>query len=247
LTCSLNLPALGFTTAGTYTAAITASDGFFSTNQTIAITVGNVNRVPVIAPIAHQFLAPGQTVNLPLSATDPDPEDTNITFSVTNVVPAPTGISLTPSGSNTSGKLQIVVAANAPAQILTVTVTANDNDAVTPQASGSGPLTASTQFTVAIGTLVIDDVSGLTLLFDQAGNYELINCRKSSAPIVTGVGTVSTNGCKVSLVGGVGKGATQSVNATINTCTHVASATVVSGSQTFTLQDTNTTNDTICH
>jgi NAD(P)-dependent dehydrogenase (short-subunit alcohol dehydrogenase family) len=248
LTCSLNLPALSFTTAGFYSASITASDGSFSTNQTINITVGNVNRPPVIAAIVGtKFVGPGKTINVPLSATDPDPEDTNITFSVTNVTPAPVGVTLTPSGTNTSGNLQITVAANAPPQVLTITVTANDNDNVTPQAAGSGPLTASTQFTLSASSfLIVDDTTGMTLVFDAAGNYEVINCRKSKAPLIGGVGGVSVNGCKMFFAAGTGKGATQSVSATINTCTKVGSATIVFGGQTFSLRDANVGDDTIC-
>jgi hypothetical protein len=105
-------------------------------------------------------------------------------------------VSFTPSGANTSGNLQIVAAANAPLQSLTVTVTANDNDVVTPQAAGSGPLTASRQFIVgAYQFLIIDDVTGQILAFDAAGNYVFIDCRKSAVPLITGVGTVTTKFC----------------------------------------------------
>jgi hypothetical protein len=248
LTCSLNLPALSFTTAGTYTASLSGFDGSLTTTQSITITVGNVNRPPVLTTISNQAIAAGQTINVPLSATDPDPEDTNITFSVSNVSPAPAGLTFTPSGKNTAGNLQIVAAANVPPQILTVTVQANDNDAKTPQAPGSGPLTATTQFLLAVNAyMIVDDTSGLTLLFDQAGNYYVINCRKSPAPLFSGAGTIAINGCKVTLLAGTGKGATQSVNATVNTCTKVASATVNYAGQTFTLNDANVTNDTLCH
>jgi uncharacterized repeat protein (TIGR01451 family) len=244
--CTLSLPALSFTSAGFYTAGVSASDGGATTNQTINITVGNVNRSPVLAAILNQKLVAGQTINVPLSATDPDPEDTNITFSVTNVTPSPVGVTLTPSGANTSGNLQIVVAANAQLQTLTVTVTANDNDAVTPQAAGSGPLTGSRQFTISVFSfLIIDDATGMILAFDVAGNYKLIDCRKGGVTLATGVGTVTTNSCKMNLLAGVGKFSTQSVNAVLNTCTKVASATVVVGGKTYTLNDANVANDVI--
>ncbi|HZS45535.1 MAG TPA: Ig-like domain-containing protein [Blastocatellia bacterium] len=150
ITCTLNFPTLGFTSAGNFTAAISATDGTDTTNQTINITVGNVNRPPSLAAITNRNLAQGATLDIPLSATDPDPEDTNITFSVTNVVPPLSNVTITPSGSNTAGNLHIVAAANAAPAVYTVTVTANDNDAVTPQANGSGPLTSSQQFTLTI-------------------------------------------------------------------------------------------------
>jgi hypothetical protein len=150
LTCTLSLPALGFSTAGFYTAGISVTDGTAATNQTINISGGNVNRAPVLAAIGNQVAKPGQTINVPLSATDPDAEDNNITFSVTDVTPALNGVTLTPTGSNTNGNLQIAVTANASPQTAIVTVTANDNDAKTPQSAGSGPLTDSKTFTVTI-------------------------------------------------------------------------------------------------
>ena len=147
--CTLSLRPFGFASSGNFTASISATDGIATTVQPIAITVGNVNQPPTLAAIPNQLVPQGTTVNVPLSATDTDVADNNITFSVTNVTPALNGVTLTPSGANTAGNLAIVVAANAGA-VYTVTVTANDNDAVTPQAPGSGPLANSKQFTLTI-------------------------------------------------------------------------------------------------
>jgi len=246
--CSLNLPLLSFTTAGSYNASVTVTDGINPpVVQPISITVQNVNRAPVLTAIPNQIASDGQTLNVPLASTDPDPEDTNRTFSVTNVVPAAVGVTFTPSGTN-NGNLQIVVAGNAPTQTLTVTVTVNDNDAVAPQAAGSGPLTASQQFTLDVNPfMVVDDITGETLEFDQAGHYSVINCRKSTNPILTGTGTVTTNGCKMMFGAGAGKGATTSISATVNTCTGVGTATIVNGGTTTILNDANVKNDALCH
>src|SRR5882724_5205335 len=105
--CTLSLPALGFQSSGFFTAAVSATDGAVTTNQTINITVGNVNRPPTLVAIQNQIVGQGTTTNVPLSASDQDAEDNNITFSVTNVTPALNGVTLVPTGANAAGNLAI--------------------------------------------------------------------------------------------------------------------------------------------
>jgi hypothetical protein len=115
-------------------------------------------------------------------------------------------------------------------------------------ATDGGNNMASCSFKVdVLNYIIVDDITGETLVFDSAGNYLFFNCRKSTTPIFTGVGTVSTNSCKVTLSGGVGKGATQSVNATVNTCTKVGTATISGSGQVYALNDANVSNDVLCH
>jgi hypothetical protein len=69
----------GFDEAGTYPVTITVSDGTDDDSETFDIVVGDVNRAPVLATIGNQSVDEGATLNVPLSASDPDSGDT-LTF-----------------------------------------------------------------------------------------------------------------------------------------------------------------------
>lgn len=75
------------------------------------------------------------------------------------------------------------------------------------------------------------------------GAFEFRQC--STNTVITGTGTITTNGCTVTLQQNTG---TQFVNATFNTCTHTGSATVtqkvVKGFKTYNINDPDTTNNT---
>ncbi|MBI4598265.1 MAG: putative Ig domain-containing protein [Candidatus Omnitrophica bacterium] len=62
-----------YTQAGRYTVTCTATDPEgLTASQTSTITVTNVNRPPVLAPIGNKTVELRQTVNVTISATDPD-------------------------------------------------------------------------------------------------------------------------------------------------------------------------------
>jgi uncharacterized protein (TIGR02145 family) len=61
-----------FTQAGVYNVTFIASDGFLADSEVVAITVNNVNRVPVLAAIGAQVVSEGANLNFIASATDPD-------------------------------------------------------------------------------------------------------------------------------------------------------------------------------
>ncbi len=61
-----------FTQAGVYNLTFITSDGGLADSEIVAITVNNVNLAPVLAAIGPQSVDEGQTLNLPVSATDPD-------------------------------------------------------------------------------------------------------------------------------------------------------------------------------
>jgi hypothetical protein len=58
--------------AGEYTAKVTVSDGLSSVSQDIKITVLNVNRPPVLSPIANLSAMEGSYFSYNVSASDPD-------------------------------------------------------------------------------------------------------------------------------------------------------------------------------
>ena len=71
------------TQSGEYSVTFTASDGSFSDEETIIITVVNVNREPVLSQIDNQSLNEGESLTIPITSTDPDGD--NITLSTTTL------------------------------------------------------------------------------------------------------------------------------------------------------------------
>jgi hypothetical protein len=75
------------------------------------------------------------------------------------------------------------------------------------------------------------------------GAFEFRQC--STNTVITGTGTVTANGCTVTLQQNTG---TQFVNATVNTCTHSGTASVQQKMdrtfRVFSINDTDTTNNT---
>jgi len=61
-----------YTQATTYNVTFIASDGILTDSEIVAITVNDVNRVPVLDPIGAQTVAEGGNLNFIVSATDPD-------------------------------------------------------------------------------------------------------------------------------------------------------------------------------
>lgn len=58
--------------AGTYLVSFIATDGQFEDIEGLTITVNNVNRDPLLAPIGNKVVNEGQTLSFTVSATDPD-------------------------------------------------------------------------------------------------------------------------------------------------------------------------------
>jgi len=67
--------------SGTYTITVTASDGELSDSQEVLITINNVNRAPILAPLTNITVKETETVILSTSATDPDGNSVEITIS----------------------------------------------------------------------------------------------------------------------------------------------------------------------
>jgi PKD repeat protein len=79
-----------FTQAGSYDVTFTADDGQLQTSQTVAITVVNVDRPPVLAAIGNKTVDATRPLSFVLSATDPDGE--SLTYSADTL---PSGAALT--------------------------------------------------------------------------------------------------------------------------------------------------------
>ena len=74
----------GYSDSGIYFTTVTVNDGKGGQDsQIVQITVNNVNRPPVMGSLSNVTAWEGDTIKVPLSATDPD-GDTPLTFSVTS-------------------------------------------------------------------------------------------------------------------------------------------------------------------
>jgi hypothetical protein len=81
--------------AGNYNVTMTVTDtGGLIDSEIVTITVGNVNRPPVLAPIGAKTGTEGQPLTFTATATDPD--GNALTFSAGGL---PTGATLTPAGA----------------------------------------------------------------------------------------------------------------------------------------------------
>ncbi|MDP8238819.1 MAG: Ig-like domain-containing protein [Candidatus Hatepunaea meridiana] len=72
-----------FDTADEYEVVFTVSDDEFDVEETVTITVVNVNREPVLTEIGDKQVNEGEELTFTLEATDPD--DDGLTFSVENL------------------------------------------------------------------------------------------------------------------------------------------------------------------
>src|SRR5207237_4925113 len=62
----------GFDQAGPYSVVFTASDGTLTASETVAITIANTNRAPVLAPIGNKSGSEGSLLTFTVAATDAD-------------------------------------------------------------------------------------------------------------------------------------------------------------------------------
>jgi PKD repeat protein len=82
-----------FTQAGNYNVTITVSDGALAASETFTISVGNVNRPPVLSPspVGNRNVTVGQTLTIAITASDPDGDA--LSFGSANL---PSGATLVP-------------------------------------------------------------------------------------------------------------------------------------------------------
>ena len=90
----------GFTQAGNFQPIISVTDSgvpMASDSEQVTLTVGDVNRPPLLAPIGARTVNEGETLSFLVSATDPDGDA--LSFALAN---APTGATLVDNGDGTA-------------------------------------------------------------------------------------------------------------------------------------------------
>ncbi|KYG91840.1 hypothetical protein A0U40_02560 [[Bacillus] sp. KCTC 13219] len=76
---------------GSYTFAVRVSDGMLTDEESITVTVNEVNTAPVLAPIGNKAVDEESILTFTASATDADLPENSLTYSL---VGAPTGASI---------------------------------------------------------------------------------------------------------------------------------------------------------
>lgn len=137
----------GFTQAGNYSVTITVSDGALSASETFTITVGNVNRPPVLSPspIGNRTLTVGQSLTIAVTASDADGD--TLTFTSANL---PTGATLTPNGTGAATFSWTPTAAQT-GNFANITITVSD-----------GVLTDAEVFAIAVAAVSVNHAPVVT-------------------------------------------------------------------------------------
>jgi hypothetical protein len=177
-----------FTQAGAYNATITVTDnGALTDSETFTITVGNVNRPPVLSPspIGNRTVTIGQTLTISITASDPD--GGGLTFTSANL---PSGATLTPTGAGAAAFSWTPTAGQAGTyQNATITVsdgTLTDAEVftITVQAPTSNPtpVCAMTRnpTSLAFGSV---NVGSSKTMATVIGNTGTANCTVSSLTV----------------------------------------------------------------
>ncbi len=150
-----------FGQAGNYTVTFTVTDNgspALSDYETITITVGHVNRPPVLDAIGNKTVKEGETLTFSISATDPDQDP--LTYSASNL---PTGATFDTS-----------------TRVFTWTPGYNQADNYTNvrfAATDSGGLSASETITITVGNVnrppILDPIGAKTVLEGETLNITL--------------------------------------------------------------------------
>ena len=138
-----------FTDAGTYAVTFSVSDGQLTDSETVTITVTNINRAPVLAPIGARTIVAGSLLQIALSGSDPDGDA--LTYTATSL---PTGATMagaifdwTPSATQTGTySVTFAVSDGTLSASETVTITVTDAPVV--------PTNLITNFSVATGKAI---------------------------------------------------------------------------------------------
>ncbi len=169
----------GYTQAGNYSVTIDVSDGALTASETFTITVGNVDRPPVLSPspIGNRSLNVGQTLTIAITASDADGDV--LTFTNANLPagatlvdagPGAATFSWTPTAAQTGSFPNVTVTVSdgvlTDAEVFTITVTGaavNNPPVVTNPGSKTVTEGQLLSFTIT-GT----DPDGNTLSFSSA-------------------------------------------------------------------------------
>ena len=109
------------------------SDGVLVDNETITVTVDEINLRPVLDPIGPQSVAEGETVNIALAATDGDLPAQALAFSLGTGAPAwatlvGSTLSLAPDFEDESADVSVCVSAGTLDDCETVAITVTNTD-----------------------------------------------------------------------------------------------------------------------
>jgi PKD repeat protein len=162
------------TDAGAHTITVTVTDlGGLSDSQIFTLTVNDAPQAPSLQPIADQSMNEGETLLVPLAASDPDAGDA-LTLSMSG----PAFVTLTDNGDGT-GSLSLVPGFE-DAGAYTVTVTAEDSTALSVSRVFAltvndlpPPMAVVAPQTIDFGDVVIGSTANESVLLSNTGGSTL--------------------------------------------------------------------------
>ena len=113
---------LSFSSAGSHSVDVSVSDGIALDHATFVWTVANVNRPPTLTNPGDQSNSEGESINLALSATDPDGDP--LAYSAVGL---PDGLSISSGSGVISGTLSLVSAGSHHVDLTVSDGTASDS------------------------------------------------------------------------------------------------------------------------
>jgi PKD repeat protein len=152
----------GFTQAGSYSVAFTASNALTGTGTT-AILIANTDRPPVVAAPAAQSGAEGSQLTFTVTAADPD-DDAIVSLMAATL---PGGAMFTPNAAKTSGTFTWTPAFS---QAGTYNVTFTASNALTGTATTEITIVHTDRAPVVAAPAAIDAEEGGTLIFTVAAS-----------------------------------------------------------------------------
>ena len=175
----------GYDQAGPYSVTVTVTDGTTPVSETIAITIGNTNRAPVLAPIGAKSGAEGSLLTFTVAATDADGD--TLTYSASglpggaNFDAGTRTFSWTP-GYDQAGPYSVTVTVTDGTTPVseTIAITIGNTNRAPTAVNGTLPMVEDTP---ASGTLVATDADG-----DALAYAIVVNGTKGTA-IITNVAT----------------------------------------------------------
>jgi len=182
--------------SGNYNVTFTVSDGKAGTDsEAIAISVGNINRAPVLAPIGNKTVSVSSKLSFTVSATDADGDA--LTFS-SSALPAGAAFntssgafSWTPASSQT-GTYNItftVTDTNSASDSESITITTGQSDAEPPYVEGLNPANGEVQ--VPVNTNIIVHIKDKNKGVDK--NSISLSIKRQGASTATNIITNGAN------------------------------------------------------
>ncbi len=184
-----------------YPVTFSVSDGVLADSETVTINVTNVNRAPLLDAIGPQSLTEGDSINLVLTASDPDGDA--LTYSATNLptgavfIPSTRSFSWIPDNTQAGAydvTFRVSDASLSNSEIVTISV-ANGNEAPVLDAVGAQTISENSplSFVITASDPNNDDLTFFASGLPTGATFDAAQQRFSWTPDYTQAGSFSVS------------------------------------------------------